>query len=133
MTYHPHLLVQVWNSFVSMIDSPAIVWFCYAWIFDLATGTLKGLSHNVNVKLDSSIGLKGLFRHVAILMIVVSVYPFLDVINFNGVGIMLVVFYASQYSISIIENLGQMGIKFPHWVTTKLEKLKSDSDEGTEK
>ncbi|WP_057769658.1 phage holin family protein [Lactobacillus selangorensis] len=125
-----HLWLLLWNSFRAMVDQPIVLWFAWAWIIDICTGTFKSVFPNARTKLDSSVGLKGLFKHVSILMIVVTVYPFLDAIQFDAVGSALVIFYAAQYTLSIVENLGVMGLPIPSFITDNVEKLKEAADQN---
>ncbi|KRN29243.1 hypothetical protein IV38_GL000123 [Lactobacillus selangorensis] len=40
------------------------------------------------------------------------------------------IFYAAQYTLSIVENLGVMGLPIPSFITDNVEKLKEAADQN---
>lgn len=94
---------------------------------DYATGVIRGA---VTHTLDSGIGWKGLLKKVAIFMLV-AVGSVVDrLLNINGaVREAVILFYIANEGISILENLGQIGVPFPSFLRKWLVKLKDDKDD----
>lgn len=95
---------------------------------DYATGVIRGA---VTRTLDSGIGWKGLLKKVAIFMLVAvgSVVDKLLAIN-GAVREAVILFYIANEGISILENLGQIGVPFPTFLRKWLVKLKDDKDDN---
>lgn len=55
-----------------------------------------------------------------------TLYPMLDANGFRSVGDTFVTFYIVTYAVSIIENLGQMGLPLPDWLTKYIYKLSDE-------
>ena len=115
MQYMEHLHMLVDNK---------IVWL-FVWIVvaDIITGFLKSL---VTKKTSSRKGTDGLIRHGALLLIIITLYPMLDINGFRSVGDTLIIFYVLFYAVSIIENLGQMGVPVPDFVKQYIYKLSDE-------
>lgn len=88
-----------------------------------------------NGNLNSKKGFLGLLKK-AIILLVVFLAQLLD--NATGIGAlrsMTVLFYISNEGISILENLGNIGIKYPQKLKDVLEQLEdhhNDNNEDTE-
>ncbi|OJG46063.1 hypothetical protein RV04_GL001229 [Enterococcus hermanniensis] len=48
--------------------------------------------------------------------------------GFEPIATSFVFFYIAVYGISIVENLGQLGVPFPDWVKDRFSKLKDVSE-----
>ena len=107
MPYHFLLLHQV----EKMIDDPLIIGFTWLVVIDVFSGIIKGLrgkaTHN---KTNSTKGIYGLCKHLLIMTMVLTLYPYLITLNFNSVAQLMVLAFAYQYLVSFIENLSQMNI-----------------------
>ncbi len=114
----------------NMVDNPYIEAFLIAVIIDLFTGFAKAFSKEATHKADSSIGIFGAVKHLVIVVLVLSIYPLIDALGFGNFGTLIVLFYIFQYALSILENLGIMGIPVPSFVKDKLQKLSRESDKG---
>lgn len=115
MQYMEHLHMLVDNK---------IVWlFVWIVIADIVTGFLKSL---VTKKTNSRKGTDGLIRHGALLLIIITLYPMLDINGFRSAGDTLIIFYVLFYAVSIIENLGQMGVPVPDFVKQYIYKLSDE-------
>ncbi|KRN01051.1 hypothetical protein FD13_GL001452 [Levilactobacillus senmaizukei DSM 21775 = NBRC 103853] len=90
---------------------------------DLLTGIVKSFTKGAKIKADSSVGLKGLSKHLLIIVLALTVYPFLDVLEFDTVSNAVLLFYTAEYAISIVENLDVMGFPIPPFLKPKFEKL----------
>lgn len=89
---------------------------------------MKGI---VTKKVDSKIGYKGFIRKAGI-MLVIIIANLLDLLTgaqflFRSMAIL---FYIGLESISIIENLGHIGVPLPEQIKKYLQQL---SDEGEDK
>lgn len=107
MPYHLLVMKQV----AKLIDDPLIIGFTWLVIVDIISGIIKGLRGKVTPsKTNSTKGLYGLCKHMLILTMVLTIYPYLITLNFNSIAQVMVLAFAYQYLVSIIENLSQMDI-----------------------
>lgn len=113
-----------------MVSNPIIDIFLWVVIADLVTGFVKAFSSKAKHKADSSVGIFGAVKHLLIVMVVLTLYPMVDVLGFSGFAEAVVVFYIATYALSIVENLAILGIPVPTFISTRLEKLSRESDEG---
>lgn len=97
-------------------------------VIDYITGVMCGIS---NQNLSSEIGFKGIFRKILIFMLV-GIANILDV-QIIGSGTVLrtavVFFYLSNEGISILENVGNLGLPVPQKIKEILEQLHKESEE----
>lgn len=114
---------QYMDHFHMLIDNKIIWFFVWVVVIDIVTGFLKSL---VTKKTSSRKGTDGLIRHGALLLIIITLYPMLDVNGFKTAGDTLIVFYILFYGVSIIENLGQMGVPVPEFVKQYIYKLSDE-------
>lgn len=122
MNFSLHILL---TQIVDMKDNYYIQIFILSIIFDILTGYLKsiiGVSIKNPTGLDSSTGLKGLIKHVIVLLLVLTIYPYLSALGFSTYANSIVAFYIFNYGVSIIENLNEMGIKLPKGLNKYLKK-----------
>lgn len=110
-----------------LIDNPVFFAFFLAVLIDVMTGFVKSL---VNKKTTSSKGIGGLIKHSTLLLIVCMLYPYLDIYGASGMADTLLIFYILFYAISIVENLGEMGIPVPVWLKKYIYKLSDEYREG---
>lgn len=115
------------EHFEKLIDNPVFFAFFLIVITDILTGFLKSL---VTKKTESGKGIGGLIKHSTLLLVVCMLYPFCDIYGASGMADTLLVFYILFYGISIIENLGQMGIPIPEWLKKYIYKLSDEYREG---
>ena len=126
MTLHELYL----EHFAKLIDNPVFFAFFLIVITDILTGFLKSL---VNKKTESGKGIGGLIKHSTLLLVVCMLYPFCDIYGAGGMADTLLIFYILFYGISIIENLGQMGIPIPEWLKKYIYKLSDEYNKGDAK
>lgn len=115
------------EHFEKLIDNPVFFAFFLIVIIDILTGFLKSL---VNKKTESGKGIGGLIKHSTLLLVVCMLYPFCDIYGASGMADTLLVFYILFYAISIVENLGEMGIPVPTWLKKYIYKLSDEYREG---
>lgn len=111
------------EHFEKLIDNPVFFAFFLIILADIVTGFLKSL---VNKKTTSSKGIGGLIKHSTLLLVVCMLYPFCDIYGASGMADTLLVFYILFYAISIVENLGEMGIPVPVWLKKYIYKLSDE-------
>lgn len=115
------------EHFTKLIDNPVFFAFFLIVITDVLTGFLKSL---IAKKTSSSKGISGLIKHSTLLLIASMLYPYLDIYGAGGMADTLLVFYILFYAISIVENLGEMGIPVPVWIKKYIYKLSDEYREG---
>lgn len=91
---------------------------------DIITGVMKAV---VTKELTSKIGYKGFFRKAGI-MLVIIIANLLDLLTgaeflFRNVAVL---FYIGLESLSIIENLGMIGVPLPEQITKYLKQLSNE-------
>mgnify|MGYP001443454155 CR=1 FL=1 len=111
------------EHFTKLIDNPVFFAFFLIVITDVLTGFLKSL---IAKKTSSSKGISGLIKHSTLLLIASMLYPYLDIYGAGGMADTLLVFYILFYAISIVENLGEMGIPVPVWLKKYIYKLSDE-------
>lgn len=110
-----------------LIDNPVFFAFFLIVITDILTGFLKSL---IAKNTTSSKGISGLIKHSTLLLIASVLYPYLDIYGAGGMADTLLIFYILFYAISIVENLGEMGIPVPMWLKKYIYKLSDEYREG---
>lgn len=116
-----------------MVNNPFIEVFLWAVMFDLLTGIVKSFSHRAKTKADSSVGLYGLAKHLLIMLLVITIYPILDVLGFDSISNAVVLFYIAEYAISILENLEVMGFPIPDFLKIRFKKMAEDVGKESDK
>lgn len=125
-----HAGILEWNICVEKLSENS--WFFAFFvviIIDLLTGAAKCWYKNSKIKASSTIGRKGLITHFVTLFTWVIVYPLLDSWGLSSGANIVLMFFIYQYILSIIENLGQMGVKLPPYLMSRLEKLEDMYEE----
>ena len=120
-------LVLIAKAFKNMINDPFIHVFTIVVLFDIFTGIVKGVFFKKEG--NSTKGLLGMVKHLLVVLLITTAYPYLIVLHFSGMAQTFVCFYIAVYGISIVENLGQMGVPVPKWLRNSLEKLRNDNEE----
>jgi len=94
-------------------------------IIDYITGVILAIK---NKKLSSEIGYKGISKKVALLMIVCMGNIMDKYVLYTGSTLrtMIVMFYLANEAISILENVGNIGLSIPKKLKDAIEKLNSE-------
>ena len=102
-------------------------------IMDYVTGVAAAFKTK---SLKSSVGFEGLMKKGAIFLIVILATQ-LDRITDNAAGVFrtsTAFFFIANEGLSVVENVGEMGVKLPGFITGALIRLRdekdSDSPEG---
>ena len=80
--------------------------------------------------LSSVAGFKGLVKKVAILLMVWIAVLLDKALSTNYVRMMVILFFIGNEGISLLENLGLMGVPFPDFLMKMLEALRDKGDKG---
>lgn len=129
VAYLPYHMMY-FQHFEKMVDNKIIWLFVWVIIIDIGTGFAKSL---VTHKTTSSKGTIGLIKHGVLLLIILTLYPMLDINGFRSAADTFTIFYILFYAVSILENLGQMGIPIPQEVKKYIYKLSDEYEEEREK
>lgn len=114
---------QVMTAYQSLYDNKFIWFFVLAVTIDIITGFIKSI---LTKGTNSTKGLDGLIKHSLLMLIALTVYPVAEASGFKIVGDMFITSYAVIYTVSIIENLGQMGITIPAPIKKYIYKLSDE-------
>ena len=117
------LLLGEFRGLLSNLYIQIFVWIV---IGDIVTGICKGIFIK---ETNSTKGLMGIVKHLLVVSLVLIAYPYLKIMGFEGVATAFVFSYIAVYGISVIENLGQLGIPVPEFVKNRFSKLKDSSEE----
>lgn len=98
-------------------------------ILDYGTGVLYAYLTN---QLNSEVGFKGLVKKCMILVVLI-IGVMLDRIVGNGTWVfrtLVAYFYIANEGISLLENVGNIGIPIPNKIRNALEQLNKDDEES---
>ena len=97
-------------------------------VLDYVSGVLKSIFQK---KLSSEVGWKGIIKKV-MFMVTVAVANLIQAVIGNVVPLreIVIAFFIANEALSILENGGAMGIKYPKKLLDVLKQLHDDSDEG---
>ena len=98
---------------------------------DFFSGYLKAILWKVA---DSWVGLKGIVKHITTFFIYFFIGAFFHYIDSFTMGQLFLVIICLNYSLSILENVGVMGVYIPKFLKTKiqaeLKRYEEKLDEG---
>lgn len=97
---------------------------------DYITGLIKAFS---NKELSSEIGFKGLAKKVLILVIVVVSVVAENMLGISAIREIVIMFFAVNEALSILENAGAMGLPLPEKLKQALLQLRDKNSEKEEK
>jgi len=95
-------------------------------VLDYITGVLKAIKKK---KLNSKVGLWGIIKKFGYL-VVVALSVVMDKLagDTGAIRTMVIYFFIANDGISILENLGSMGVPLPKKLKEVLEQLKTEND-----
>ena len=96
-------------------------------IFDIFLGTTRAF---VNKELSSNINKAGITNHIVTILTIVVMHWVLNLLNYGEFCTGFILFYIGSYTISIVENLGRMGIRFPKKVEDIFLDLQREDERG---
>ncbi len=121
------LHIEYFKHLSALIDNPVFFAFFLIVLADIITGFLKSL---IVKNTTSSKGLNGLIKHSTLLLIMAILYPYLEIYGMADMANTLIIFYILFYAISLVENLGEMGIPIPEWLRKYIYKLSDEYKKG---
>ena len=96
----------------------------------LVAGVFKRSSKSENGALDSRAGFKGLCKKCMMLLLVWLGVLLDGALGAAYVRTAVVLFFIGNEGLSLLENLGLMGVPFPGFLQRALEALRQQGDEG---
>lgn len=107
-------------------------------LIDYVTGLIvAGVFHRSpktdNGALESKAGLKGLLRKGGMLLVVLIACRLDLLLGYHFIRDAVVIAFVANEGLSIIENLGLMGVPIPKPIINAIEVLKKHADEESEK
>lgn len=106
-----------------------LIILCILICLDYITGLIKSAFKK---ELSSEVGWRGILKKVMFLVTVMVAYLVQQVIgNVVPLREIVIAFFIANEALSILENGGEMGIKYPKKLLEILKQLHDDSDEGT--
>ncbi|MCW6653646.1 phage holin family protein [Aerococcaceae bacterium NML210727] len=120
-------LTKLVHVFSHLLENAEIQILTILIALDIVSGFAKGF-YNKNA--NSTKGLKGIVKHLLILILVYTVYPYLILLGARGIAFAFSVFFIASYGISVIENYGQLGLPMPSFAKAYFEKLRQTADSG---
>ena len=95
--------------------------------FDIITGTLKAFKKG---EVYSKINKKGITDHITISVFCVFFSWVFNVFKVGEFSKVLILFYVASYGLSIFENLGEMGLPLPEWLSSRFKVLQEETNKG---
>lgn len=95
--------------------------------FDVITGTLKAFSNNT---FYSKINKKGITDHITIILFCIFFSWVFNIFKVGEFSKVLMLFYVASYGLSIFENLGEMGLPLPEWLSSRFKVLQEETNKG---
>lgn len=79
--------------------------------------------------LKSSVAVKGIVRKICCLLLVITITRLGENLgDQNFCRNTAIMFFSANEGISILENMGLMGVRYPHWLSKSLEVLLDNSE-----
>lgn len=98
---------------------------------DYITGVICAI---IEKKLSSEVGAKGIAKK-ALMLFVVAIANIIDTVvlgSNHALRGVVVIFYIANECISLLENVGRLGVPLPRKILSVLEQLKADADTENE-
>lgn len=96
-------------------------------VFDIIIGTVRA---GIDKEIHSTISRKGITSHIVTMITIIVMNWVLAVIGYNEFSKIFITFYIASYSISIIENTGRMGVKYPQFIQNIFTELQGVTNEN---
>lgn len=92
---------------------------------DIFSGIVKAVKQK---RLNSSVGLNGMLRHLLIVFVVLLFCVYMPILGLENYIVWIVGYFILQYVVSIIENLGEIGVPLPKNLKDIVYKLNESFD-----
>ena len=122
-------MINVMSQVNTVVNNQYLYALLFFIMFDIITGTLKSFSNNT---VYSKINKKGITNHITIFLLCFFFTWVFYIFNVNEYSNILILFYIVSYGLSIIENVGAMGLPIPKWLIDKFTELQDETNKGEE-
>ena len=122
-------MINVMSQINTVVNNEYLYVLLFFIMFDIITGTLKAFSTNT---VYSKINKHGITNHITIFLFCFFFTWIFSIFNVNEYSNILILFYIVSYGLSIIENVGQMGLPLPKWLVDKFTELQDETNRGVE-
>lgn len=96
-------------------------------------GIFKKSRHTQSGALSSAVGFVGLVKKCAALLLVFIAVELDAAIGQNYVRSCVIIFFIGNEGLSLLENVGLMGVQYPQFLQKMLETLRDKGDKGEDK
>ncbi len=120
---------NIMNQFNTVVNNQYLYVLLFFIMFDILTGTLKAFSNNT---VYSKINKHGITNHITIFLFCMFFTWVFCIFDVNEYSNILILFYIVSYGLSIIENIGKMGLPLPKWLSDKFKVLQDETNRGVE-
>lgn len=121
------MIKLLYAEYSQMVNNPLVLVFFTTILADFLTGLASAWQRGT---LDSRVGFKGTAKHLALVIVILLFYPYLGIFDLTALAYPFLLNFIAQYGISILENLGEIGIEVPSDLTRRLHRLKDKEEEG---
>ena len=122
-------MINVLAQINTVVNNEYLYVLLFFIMFDIITGTLKAFSTNT---VYSKINKHGITNHITIFLFCFFFSWVFCIFDVNEYSNILIMFYVASYGLSIIENIGEMGVPFPKWIRDKFKVLQDETNRGEE-
>lgn len=95
-------------------------------ILDVVSGWAKAI---INKDLDSKVGVAGIAKHLAVILLIFLTCPYLWLLGFGWLAKFLIYSMGATYGVSIVENYSAMGMPLPKWFAQFFRRIQSEINE----
>lgn len=113
------------ESIKSLNDNVYIHIFMVSIMLDIFSGIVKAVKQK---ELNSSVGLNGMLRHLLIIFVVMVFCIYMPILGLEKYIVWVIGYFVLQYFVSIIENLGEIGVPLPKNLKDIVYKLNESFD-----
>lgn len=122
-------MINAIAEFNTVVNNKYLYVLLFFIMFDIVTGTLKAFSTNT---VYSKINKQGITNHITIFLFCFFFTWVFHIFDVEEYSIIMTMFYIGSYGLSIIENIGQMGLPLPKWLVDKFTELQDETNRGVE-
>lgn len=106
------------EKFSALVSNNYFIVFMVLVLFDYITGVAKATIWKVA---DSDASIKGIIRHTIVLISVALIWVGCQLFDAEYLAFTINIMYCLNYSLSILENFGVMGIYVPKFLQNKIQ------------
>lgn len=96
----------------------------------VVAGVFKRSGKSESGALESRAGFKGLVRKMAVLVLVYVAVLLDSAVGTNTIRTAVCFFFIANEALSILENMGLMGVPYPAFLKNMLQALRDEADKG---